>query len=57
MIPAPRSWTPALVLCIAFALGAWSADLRGALDSGVGSLNDEPAHYATSMMVRDFLVS
>ena len=57
MTPAPRSWTPALVLCIAFALGAWSADLRGALDSGVGSLNDEPAHYATSMMVRDFLVS
>lgn len=57
MTPAPRSWIPALVLCIAFALAAWSADLRGALDSGVGSLNDEPAHYATSMMARDFLVS
>ena len=57
MTPAPRCWTPVLVLCIAFALAAWSADLRGAFDSGVGSLNDEPAHYATSMMVRDFLVS
>ena len=50
-----RLRTSVLVLGLAFALAALSVHLRGALVSGVGSLNDEPAHYATSMMARDYL--
>jgi hypothetical protein len=56
MIPTVRLRTPVLVLCLAFVLAALSVHLRGALVSGVGSLNDEPAHYATSMMARDYLL-
>lgn len=51
-----RLRTSVLVLGLAFALAALSVHLRGALVSGVGSLNDEPAHYATSMMARDYLL-
>ena len=34
-----------------------SAGLRGALTSGIGAQDDEPAHYVTAMMVHDWLLS
>lgn len=42
---------------ILFALALLSTWLRGAWDAGVGVQDDEPAHYVTAMMVRDFLAS
>lgn len=56
MLSVPRLRTALLVLVLSFGLAALSVFFRGAMDSGVGSLNDEPAHYATSIMVHDFLL-
>ncbi|MDA0947754.1 MAG: hypothetical protein O2799_04505, partial [Planctomycetota bacterium] len=50
-----RSLLPVLLAGFLVLLG--SAWLRGALASGVGAQDDEPAHFVTAIMVRDWLLS
>lgn len=49
--------SPLAVSAVGFLVLLGSAWLRGALGAGVGAQDDEPAHYVTAMMVRDWLAS
>src|SRR5260370_42392019 len=60
---APQAWScralvAALVVVVAsvlFSINVWLASIRGVFRSELNGESDEPAHYVTALMIRDYI--
>jgi hypothetical protein len=44
-----------LVACLLFSINVWLASIRGVFRSELNGESDEPAHYVTALMIRDYI--